>query len=276
MEEKIMNLCGVPSHTLQKPLSIAQARMLRAIAPKVAPLVFSKKFYHTLFSALVDELTNDPVDPAHNDPERIDALLMCFAEVVACIPDHEYNAINEEIMAFHDNCLRRGTPGLYIDLIQYYCRNTASNYEKHAPFYTTNVLKHMNSPDKVLVEKVVACASAIFGKPEEHQLALLPSIRDAIETIAIGQHDDHLGGNVYKRKVESVKMLETKEGVKALVAVLQNAIMRGSIEVRIHSAHCFKYLIDFASPAAMKTEVPKICGAFIRVVTDKYPPELKI
>jgi len=140
---------------LQKPLSIAQAKILRAIAPNVAPLVFSKKYYNTLFMALSDELTNDPIDKANNDPERIDALLMCFAEVVACIPEREYVVINEEIMDFHDKCQKRGTQGLYIDLIQYYCRNTTSNYEKHAAFYTTNVLKHMNSPDKTLVEKVV-------------------------------------------------------------------------------------------------------------------------
>jgi hypothetical protein len=42
---------------------------------------------------------------------------MCFAELVACIPAHEYNAINEEIMDFHDKCVKRNTIGLYIDLI---------------------------------------------------------------------------------------------------------------------------------------------------------------
>jgi len=52
--------------------------------------------------------------------------------------------------------------------------------------------------------------------------------------------------------------------------------MHGSIDIRIDSAFCFKYLIDFASPAAIKTEVIKICGALIRVVNDKFPPELKI
>lgn len=243
----------------------------------MAPLVFSKKFYNTLFSALIDELTNDPLDEANNDQERIDALLMCFAEVVACIPDHEYATINEEIMDFHDKCIKRGTQGLYIDLIQYYCRNTASNYEKHAAFYTTNVLKHMNSPEKTLVEKVVSCITAIFEKlPKENQFALVPLIRDAIESIAIAHHDEHLGGHIYKRKVNSIKMLETKEGVKTLVGVIQNSIMHGSIRIRIDSAHCFKYLIDFASPAAIKTEVIKICGALIRVVNDKFTPDLKI
>jgi hypothetical protein len=50
-------------------------------------------------------------------------------------------------MNFHDMCVKRDTPGLYIDLINYYCSHTASNYEKHAPFYTANVMKHMNSED---------------------------------------------------------------------------------------------------------------------------------
>lgn len=71
IEEKIMHLCGVPTHSLQKPISISQAIILRAIAPVVAPVVFSKKFYNTLYTALFDELTNDPVDIANNDPARI-------------------------------------------------------------------------------------------------------------------------------------------------------------------------------------------------------------
>jgi hypothetical protein len=109
IEDKIMNLCGIPTHSLQKPLSISHAVILRAIAPKVAPLVFSKKFYNTMFSAMVDELTNDPLDKANNDPARIQAIVMCFAELVACIPDHEYITINEEIITFYDQCVKRGT-----------------------------------------------------------------------------------------------------------------------------------------------------------------------
>ena len=104
----------------------------------------------------------------------------------------------------------------------------------------------------------------------------MPLIRDAIEDIAIAPVDEHLGNNIYRKKVNSIKMLETKEGVKTLAGVIQNSIMHGSIKVRIDSAYCFKYLIDFASPAAIKTEVIKICGALIRVVNDKFPPDLKI
>lgn len=277
LEEKIMNLCGVPAHTIQKPLTTSQAYILRAIAPKVAPLVFSKKFYNTLYMALSDELTLDPVEPSANDKERIQALLMCFAEVVACIPDNEFVTINEEIMEFHDKCVKRNTMGLYIDLVQYYCSHTSSNYEKYAPFYTTNVLKHMNSDNKELVQKVVACITAIFNKlPKENQFSLVPLVREAIEEIAVAPIDAHLGPYTYSKKVESIKMLDTKEGVKTLAGVIQNSILHGSIKIRIDSAACFKYLIDFASPAAIKTEIIKICGALIRVVNDKFTPDLKV
>ena len=51
--------------------------------------------------------------------------------------------------------------------------------------------------------------------------------------------------------------------------------MHGSIEIRIDSATCFKYLIDFSLPDAIKPEIIKICGALIRVVNDKFPAELK-
>jgi hypothetical protein len=277
LDAKIMNLCCVPTHSLKTPLSISQATVLRVIAPKVAPMVFSKKFYNTLFAALNTELTMDPLDPANLNEDRMQALLMCFAELVARIPQHEYNSINEEIMDFHDKCVKRNTIGLYIDLIQYYCQNTHSNYEKHAAFYMNNVLKHMNSAVKGIVEKVVPCISAILEKlPKENQFALVPLIRDAIEMSAIAPVDEHLGENIYRKKVQSIKMLETKVGVQCLVGVIQNSIMHGSIRVRVDSAYCFKYLIDFSTPVAIKTEVIKICGALIRVVNDKFSPDLKI
>lgn len=52
--------------------------------------------------------------------------------------------------------------------------------------------------------------------------------------------------------------------------------MHGSIDIRIDSATCFKYLIDFSKPEAIKGDIIKICGALIRVVNDKFTSDLKI
>mmetsp|Transcript_34907 Transcript_34907/g.53573 ORF Transcript_34907/g.53573 Transcript_34907/m.53573 type:complete len:247 (-) Transcript_34907:1547-2287(-) len=168
IEDKIMNLCEVPSHKLTKPLTTTQAVILRAIAPKVAPLVFNKKYYNTFYMAMTAELTQEPKVPEIQSEERTQAILMCFAELMANVPTNEYVMTNEEIICFHDACIKRNTYGLYIDLIKYYCENTPSNYEKHAKFYAMNVLKHINSPDKAIIEKVTGCLSAIFAKiPKE-------------------------------------------------------------------------------------------------------------
>jgi hypothetical protein len=135
----------------------------------------------------------------------------------------------------------------------------------------------MNSAEKGIVDKVVSCISSIFDKlPKENQFELVPLLREAIEEVATAPIDDHLGEHIYNKKVNTIKMLETKDGVKTLAGVIQNSIMHGSISVRVDSAYCFKYLIDFSSPAAIKTEVIKICGALIRVVNDKFTPDLKI
>jgi hypothetical protein len=105
-----MNLCHIQAHSLKTPLSTAQAVILRAIAPRVAPFVFNRKFYGALLWAVHDELTKDPLDPElAKDGERTNALLLCLAELVSCVPAHDYPVVQEEIIAFHDKCLKRGT-----------------------------------------------------------------------------------------------------------------------------------------------------------------------
>ena len=81
---------------------------------------------------------------------------------------------------------------------------------------------------------------------------------------------------MYRKKFESLQILNDEEGVKSLVAVVQAAIMHGSVEVRIDSAFCFKYILDFTPANVIKKEIIKICGALIRVVNDKFPQELKL
>lgn len=201
---------------------------------------------------------------------------------MSSVPVHDYPVAQEEIISFHDKCVKRGTVGLYIDLIEYYCRNTAHDYTKHSHLFTTNVLNYMNDPDKKLIGRVIASFTSILGKLQvENKWALVPRIRDAMENAGLGAPADDflvdaMGINLYSRSVNAFTMLETKEGVKSITGVIIDAILHGSLPIRQDTAFCFKYLIEFADPKALKTEVIKICGALIRVSNDKFPPELKI
>lgn len=82
--------------------------------------------------------------------------------------------------------------------------------------------------------------------------------------------------DLYINSCGTLKLFEQAEGVKSLVVVFQNSIMHGSTPIRIDAAVCFKYLVELSKPDAMKKELIKICGALIRVVNDKFPPELKL
>lgn len=186
--------------------------------------------------------------------------------------------INEQIITdFYNKCRQMERLGFYVDFIAYYCQNTKANYEKFAKMYMENVLVLMNDKNEKLVEKVVkSYTSIINGLQKENQFTLIPLIKECIERIAVipVPMGDHYP--LYKKKVQTIKMLEKAEGVKNLSAVIQNSITHGSLDIRINSAICFQYLIDFSKPDAIKTEVIKICGALIRVVNDKFPPELKL
>lgn len=148
--------------------------------------------------------------------------------------------------------------------------------------YLENALKYLNYPQKDLVQQVVLSMNAIFEKlPKEHQFALVPLIKTSIERAGV----DFVGPNklfgsevnhMYRKKFDSLEIMKNELGVKSLVSVVQSAIMHGSVEVRIDSAFCFKYILDFTPAAIIKKEIIKICGALIRVVNDKFPQELKL
>jgi hypothetical protein len=101
----------------------------------------------------------------------------------------------------------------------------------------------------------------------------VPLVKEIIQDIAV--EDINVNG-LYRKKVDTLKLFEKASGVKNFVTVIQNAIMYASLDIRIDSATCFKYLIDFSKLEAIKSDIIKICGALIRVVNDKFPCDLKM
>ena len=139
----------------------------------------------------------------------------------------------------------------------------------------------MNDKNDKLVDKVIKSFSSIInGLQKENQFTHIPLIKHVIEQIAVEPQVIRYGNgadrSIYKKKVPTIKMLEKVDGVKTLSSVIQNSITHGSLEIRIDSAICFQYLVDFSKLESIKTELIKICGALIRVVNDKFAPALKL
>ena len=103
------------------------------------------------------------------------------------------------------------------------------------------------------------------------------TVKDIIERVGIQFLEGYSKTQVYAKKFDTIKLLTIPASVKMFTGVILNALMHGSTtDVRIHSVHCFKYFIEFSTPEAIKTEIIKICGALIRVGTDKFPSPLKL
>ena len=94
--------------------------------------------------------------------------------------------------------------------------------------YMDNVLTLMNDQDEKLVEKVIKSFTAVInGLQKEYQFTLIALIKGIIEQIAVQpvgfSNTDEENPEVppfYKKKVNTIKMLEKAEGVKNLSAVI--------------------------------------------------------
>jgi hypothetical protein len=94
IEDRMLILCDILNR--EWPFTIAQAKVLRAMAPFIAAKVFHKNFYRNVLLALEAEVTAEKID----DKERVGYVLMAYAELLTCIPDTDIELTDEEISKF--------------------------------------------------------------------------------------------------------------------------------------------------------------------------------
>mmetsp|Transcript_25827 Transcript_25827/g.34536 ORF Transcript_25827/g.34536 Transcript_25827/m.34536 type:complete len:186 (+) Transcript_25827:705-1262(+) len=183
--------------------------------------------------SLEEELTAEVID----DEERIQHVLMAYAELMSQIPPDDFAGfLSEQLSKFQLEMRSVNRPGFYIDFISHFCEHTLCNIETESIFYLENVLIYMNHPEHKIIEKVIKAMNAIFKKvSKETQFAFVPRIRESIEQVCIqfvGKGSPLLGDPLehrYHKKVPHLALLSYPAGVKCLVEVAQAAIMHGNI-----------------------------------------------
>lgn len=80
IQDKMLFLCSISKK--EAPFSIAQAQVLGALAPTIASKVFHKRLYGSVMTHLENELKDDEID----DLDRIQHVLIAFAELMSHIP----------------------------------------------------------------------------------------------------------------------------------------------------------------------------------------------
>jgi hypothetical protein len=223
IEDRMLMLCDITERSHTQLFSIAQARIIRVLASTFATKVFSRKFYYGVLVALQDELRSKDID----SEERIQYVLIAYAELLARIGDNEIVLTNDEISRFCRECTELQRPNFYLDFIIHYCKTTENNFEKMADTYLENCLKFLNHPDDKMVAKVVASINAVMEKlPKETQMLHVSLIRRQIEISGVQvintqhslqQAEGNMIEHLYKKKVPTLQIFKTAPGVQAVV-----------------------------------------------------------
>lgn len=180
IQDKLLRLCEIANK--DQPFSIAQAQVIGALAPTIASQVFHKRLYTSVMTSLEEELGAETID----NKERIQHVLIAYAELMSCIPKQDFSALSDQLVTFYSACRESNRPEFYVDFISHFCSNTHCDIETEAITYLENVLRYMNADETSLIEKVISAMNAIFKKvSKETQFSFVPIIRASIEQVCV-------------------------------------------------------------------------------------------
>ena len=111
-------------------------------------------------TSLEEELNAETID----NRERIQHVLMAYAELMSNIPHVDASMLSDQLVIFYSSCSDMNRPEFYVDFLSHFCENTRCDIEADAITYLENVLRYMNHADTKLIEKVIAAMNAIFKK----------------------------------------------------------------------------------------------------------------
>ena len=176
LQDRLLQLCEITKR--DQPFSIAQALVLKALAPTIAPKVFHTRLYTTVLNSLEEELTAETID----DEARLESVMVAYAELIACIPQQDIKLTEEVLYRFYGSCSELKRPAFYLDLMSNYCTNSASEIEQSAHIFLENCLMYINHPDEKVIGKLIKAIESIFARvSKETQFTLIPILRESIE-----------------------------------------------------------------------------------------------
>lgn len=98
-----MRLCNPEGEVHNTKFSIAQAKILSAVASKISSNMFKKKIYNNVLNALMQELIEDDIQG--DDENRINEVLLTFSELISTAPENEIVGYNENVIdVFQRKC----------------------------------------------------------------------------------------------------------------------------------------------------------------------------
>ncbi|KAH3713739.1 hypothetical protein DPMN_073541 [Dreissena polymorpha] len=157
------------------------------------------------------------------------------------------------------NCCRAS-----VTVLHAFCVNTRASYEEFLPELFSSLIELFAREDKAVLMAAWECLDVITKKlSRDDMLQNIHNVRQAIKNAGAELPGQELPGFI------------SDKGTMSLFTIIRTGILYGSPEIKELSSLTLGELINKASDDALKPLVVKMAGSLIRIVMDRYAPNVK-
>ncbi len=258
------------------PISVAHARALGAVAEVTGGSIHSH--LAVIVPAVVSELArtdgasaSPDEDPSAN--ECLDALKQAASTLVSAVQTVGVNWLCNEMtgqMSSKDPKQREWSTWL----VENFLRGTHAEFGERIPQILKELLQRLVDGEQAVLLAVWSALKALNARvPAEELTPHLTFARSIIASIVSdARHRRGGGGAGAEFHLPGVNI---PKGLEPLLPMYQQGLMYGSPEVREAAASGIGELVDVTSLKYLQPFLIKITGPLIRIVGDRFPPEVK-
>jgi len=246
---------------IQTPLSLFHARALGLLAPVFGPGFnrFVAQVVQTFIGAVADSA----------DDEEKQSQIMAYADQVFLAINQEsvemlMDALTAGIMKLSEN--KPETRAACGKLLTLFLKSTSCDLEPHIDDLFEAIFEIFAEEDEKLRNTGWSALDALTtAQPKEVLFEHIPFVRHVIRNIV----------NEPEEPLTSLPGLSMKKGLAPLLPMFQHGLLNGSPSLRKDAAEGLGEMIELTQEKFLAPFVIKITGPLIRIVGDRFPPEVK-
>ena len=257
---------------LESPMGSFQAKALTAVCEVSGSILHYN--LREIMPSLIREIVSGNCDAKAAEGSQEACVWEAVVTVVKSVSEAGTRWLLDEIIkSTQSKDTKERRAGLLV--LQAFVSSTENDLDDHIPAILKEAIQRFTDPNP----EVVSTAFEVFKTLTERMGpgAMLPHlgyIRNLIKSTASDARYRLKSPEEIKKY--TMPALSLPKSVAPFVPLYQHALMHGSSEERESGAEAVGELVDLADLKALKPYVIKITGPLIRIVGDRFPPEVKL
>ncbi|CAJ0577070.1 unnamed protein product, partial [Mesorhabditis spiculigera] len=123
---------------------------------------------------------------------------------------------------------------------------------------------YASSNEQIVENAILSLIGVMRQADQKEQMSLIPLIRKQVNMLVVGAKGKQVPGFLHPKSLNP------------LIGAIREGILSGGIETKEISGEVLAQLLNASSPEAIKAHVVVVTGSLIRVLGDRYPPNVKL